>query len=336
MPRPCDTAARKIETLPTERTRKLGSPASKAFGEALPKHSNSIQIRTHVAGKAPRRKLRTSRRYIANECREVSRQQVACARMGKGAPRKNAIRNCPGPHLVGSIARKTRLNERKIGVASKARSGLWRLVRGTSALHGPFPVRATDHIDRAKGILRGCRGVVVGWSQEHVTESCEQGDAISIWNTLPVAIYVRFDTAATWVVDGLQQANVYPVSPQRKQWHLDKHRQRPVLRVTRRQYPLAPAFATTAHAAQGQTAKGQVVADLHIGPHGDPLTAYVAVTRVTGRSNLAILRPFDPKAFGKDTTFESLARRRDRLGSTASKVCGGETMCGVLGPKTQK
>ena len=163
-----------------------------------------------------------------------------------------------------------------------------------------LPVRATDHLDRAKGILRGCRGVVVGWSHEPGTESSAQGDAI-IWNTLPVAIYVRFDTAATWVIDGLQQANVYPVSPQRKQWHLDKHRQRPVLRVTRRQYPLAPAFAVTAHAAQGQTAKGQIVADLHIGSQGDPLTAYVAVTRVTGRNNLAILRPFDPKPYQQGT-----------------------------------
>ena len=163
-----------------------------------------------------------------------------------------------------------------------------------------LPVRATDHLDRAKGILRGCRGVVVGWSHEPGTESSAQGDAI-IWNTLPVAIYVRFDTAATWVIDGLQQANVYPVSPQRKQWHLDKHRQRPVLRVTRRQYPLAPAFAVTAHAAQGQTAKGQVVADLHIGSQGDPLTAYVAVTRVTDRNNLAILRPFDPKPYQQGT-----------------------------------
>ena len=163
-----------------------------------------------------------------------------------------------------------------------------------------LPVRATDHIDRAKGILRGCRGVVVGWSQEPVAESCEQAEAI-IWNALPVAIYVRFDTATKWVVDGLLQANVYPVSPQRKQWHLDKHRQRPVLGVTRRQYPLAPAFAVTAHAAQGQTAQGQVVADLHIGPNGDPLTAYVAVTRVTGRNNLAILRPFDPKPYQQGT-----------------------------------
>ena len=164
-----------------------------------------------------------------------------------------------------------------------------------------LPVRATDHIDRARGILRGCRGVVVGWSQEHVSESLDQEDASIIWNTLPVAIYVRFDTAATWAIDGLQETNVYPVSPQRKQWHLDKHRQRPMLRVTRKQYPLAPAFAVTAHAAQGQTAKEKIVADLHIGPNGDPLTAYVAVTRVTGRDKLAILRPFDPKPYQQGT-----------------------------------
>ena len=41
-----------------------------------------------------------------------------------------------------------------------------------------LPVRATDHLDRAKGILRGCRGVVVGWSHEPGTESSAQGDAI--------------------------------------------------------------------------------------------------------------------------------------------------------------
>ena len=74
-----------------------------------------------------------------------------------------------------------------------------------------------------------------------------------------------------------------------------------MLRVTRRQYPLAPAFAITAHAAQGQTAKEKVVADLHIGESGDPLTAYVAVTRVTGRDKLAILRPFDPKPYQRGT-----------------------------------
>ena len=90
-------------------------------------------------------------------------------------------------------------------------------------------------------------------------------------------------------------------APQRKQWHLDKHRKRPMLRVTRKQYPLAPAFAITAHAAQGQTAKAKVVADLHIGDSGDPLTAYVAVTRVTGREKLAVLRPFTARPYQQGT-----------------------------------
>ena len=141
---------------------------------------------------------------------------------------------------------------------------------------------------------------MVGWSPETLGESHKQGDEI-IWNTLPAAIYVRFETATAWTVDGLGESNVYPVAPQRKQWHLDKHRKRPMLRVTRKQYPLAPAFAITAHAAQGQTAKEKVVADLQIGDSGDPLTAYVAVTRVTGREGLAVLRPFTARPYQQGT-----------------------------------
>ena len=88
-----------------------------------------------------------------------------------------------------------------------------------------MPVRATDHIDRERGILRGCRGVVVGWSKEPSSNESHNCNAEEIiWNTLVTDLYVRFDTAAKWTVDGLQEANVYPVQPQRKQWHLDKHR----------------------------------------------------------------------------------------------------------------
>ena len=87
-----------------------------------------------------------------------------------------------------------------------------------------------------------------------------------------------------------------------------------MLRVTRKQYPLAPAFAVTAHAAQGQTVKEKVVADLHIGDSGDPLTAYVAVTRVTGREKLAVLRPFTARPYQQGT----------RLGRLLLKVWRGE------------
>ena len=163
-----------------------------------------------------------------------------------------------------------------------------------------MPVRATDHLDRGRGILRGCRGVVVGWAKETDSAVDPMGKNV-IWNDLPAAIYVRFETASSWTIGNLQEANVYPVTPQRKRWHLDKHRKRPILSIVRKQYPLAPAFATTAHAAQGQTAKHSVVADLDIGPNGDPLTAYVAVTRVTGRETLAILRPFDARSYQRGT-----------------------------------
>ena len=177
-----------------------------------------------------------------------------------------------------------------------------------------MPVRATDHIDRERSILRGRRGVVVGWSPETWSESYKHGDEI-IWNTLPGAVYVRFETAAKWTVAGLREANVYPVAPQRKQWHLDKHRKRPMLRVTRKQYPLAPAFAITAHAAQGQTAKEKVVADLHIGDSGDPLTAYVAVTRVTGRRKPCGASPVRGKAVS--------AGHSVREGATIASVARG-------------
>ena len=108
---------------------------------------------------------------------------------------------------------------------------------------------------------------------------------------------VRFHTKDTWRVEGILEDNVYPVPAQKKPWYLDKGRRRPVLRVTRKQFPLAPAFATTAHAAQGQTCPEGVVADLQIGEAGDPLTVYIAITRVRDRQGLFIYRPFDAAPF---------------------------------------
>ena len=92
-----------------------------------------------------------------------------------------------------------------------------------------------------------------------------------IWNELPACILVRFKTKTTWRVEGIDEDTVFPVAPQKKPWYLDKGRRRPVLRVTRKQFPLASGFATTAHAAQGQTCKEGVVMAMHNGDPGDPL-----------------------------------------------------------------
>ena len=161
---------------------------------------------------------------------------------------------------------------------------------------------ATDHLDRKRGILRGCPGQVVAWvwaedgQERGGEETGEQGD---IWNKLPACVLARFQTKETWRIDGLDEDNVYPVAPQKKPWYLDKGRRRPMLRVSRRQFPLAPAFATTAHAAQGQTFQEGVVMDMHIGEAGDPLTAYIALTRVRDRHGLFVYRAFEASPFQK-------------------------------------
>ena len=162
-----------------------------------------------------------------------------------------------------------------------------------------MPITATDHLDRGRGILRGCAGVVVGWVWPSETGERTRKENNCVWNQLPACILVRFKTKESWRIDGLPEDNVFPVAPQKKPWYLDKGKRRPMLRVTRKQFPLAPGFATTAHAAQGQTCSEGVLMDMHIGEAGDPLAAYTALTRVKDRQGLFVYRPFAAAPFQK-------------------------------------
>ena len=196
-----------------------------------------------------------------------------------------------------------------------------------------MPVMATDHLDRKRGILRGCPGEVVAWvwpeDGQRGEETGEEGD---IWNKLPACVLVRFQTKEKWRIDGLEEDNVYPVAPQKKPWYLDKGRRRPMLRISRRQFPLAPGFATTAHAAQGQTFKEGVVMDMHIGEAGDPLTAYIALTRVRDRHGLFVYRPFEARERGQGRPWPVVAlveRGEAGLGRFACKVSGRKRVRGV-------
>ena len=170
-------------------------------------------------------------------------------------------------------------------------SGLY----GVLPLAVGMPVRATDHLDRQRGILKGCPGTIVGWTS---TPATENGDD-RIWNTLPAILYVRFKTSTVWRIDGLEEDNVYPVAPMRRAWYLDHQRRKPELRVTRMQFPVAPGFAITAHVAQGQTIREGVIADLCLAENGNAFTAYVAITRVQGRETIMIFRPFSARPYQK-------------------------------------
>lgn len=159
-----------------------------------------------------------------------------------------------------------------------------------------MPVRATDHLDRTRSILKGCKGIVVGWSK---CKKTTQADGAVLWTDLPLIVCVKFETSTTWQIDGIPEANVYPVTVRRHAWFLDRQRKHPRLRIWRQQFLLAPGFAITAHVVQGQTIPEGVIADLCLGYAANPFTAFVAVTRVKGREYLLIYRPFAAAPFQK-------------------------------------
>jgi len=95
----------------------------------------------------------------------------------------------------------------------------------------------------------------------------------------------------------MSENGLYPIAVKRKSWFLDKGRLHPVLRIARAQLPLAPAFAMTAHASQGQTFRRGCIVDLRIGNGTNPTASYVALTRVQRREDLLIYRPFERELF---------------------------------------
>ena len=63
--------------------------------------------------------------------------------------------------------------------------------------------------------------------------------------------------------------------------------------------PLAPAFAMTALAAQGQMLSEGAIVDSSIGKGTSPISSYVALSRVKSRKDLLIYRLFERNMFGQ-------------------------------------
>ena len=154
----------------------------------------------------------------------------------------------------------------------------------------------TDHIDRnpEKNLLRGSVGFIHSWIL-HDAESCAYEDGVCVLRKLPRVVFVKFP-GAKWVLPGMSEAGVYPITAQRKPWYLDKNRQQPKLKISRKQLPLAPAFAMTAHASRGQTLDA-VIVDLQIPKEASALTCYVALSRVRDRRCILIYRDFALELF---------------------------------------
>ena len=172
--------------------------------------------------------------------------------------------------------------------------------------HG-MPVALTDHIDRSpdKLLLRGRVGHVHSW----------------IWaenDRLPTVVYVKFP-GATWKLNGIDEPGVYPIQPVRREWYLDKNRKPKVLKVIRRQLPLTPAFAMTAHASQGKTLRA-VLLDLNVDKRVDTTFGTVAASRVCDREDVLILRPFRSSS-------SAAAPPKGRITSWRPSVASASTGC---------
>ena len=167
-----------------------------------------------------------------------------------------------------------------------------------------MPVALTDHIDRSpdKQLLRGKICKIHSWILGE-QESSVYEDGVRILEKMPKLVLVKFENAdgtqVAWQLPGLCEPGLYPIVPKKSAWFLDRGRVHPVLKIVRRQLPLAPAFAVTSHAAQGQTFKKGAIVDLCIGKGTNPLGSYVAITRVTDKKHLLIYRPFGRELFAQ-------------------------------------
>lgn len=159
-----------------------------------------------------------------------------------------------------------------------------------------MPVTLTDHIDRnpETQLLKGKVGYIHSWVL-NVQEASVPANGKRVLNHLPLVVFVKFPEA-TWRLPSLDEDGLYPIKPKNGHWFLDKGRKHSVLKITRQQPPLAPAFAMTAHAAQGQTLEAAII-DLQIGKGTSPISSYVALTRVKRKEALLIYRAFERKLF---------------------------------------
>jgi hypothetical protein len=161
-----------------------------------------------------------------------------------------------------------------------------------------MPVMLEDHVSRSReySLLRGKVGTIHSWVLDKEERSRGQSGQ-RLLQRVPKVVFVKFE-GEKWILPGCKEAGLYPIRPWKRQWFLDKGRKKPQLAVSRFQVPLAPAFARTAHAAQGQTLEAAIV-DLQQGNGVSTIASYVAVTRVKTRKDLLIYRPFKREVFNE-------------------------------------
>jgi len=140
-----------------------------------------------------------------------------------------------------------------------------------------MPVMITHNFDVENGVVNGCTGILK--SIHYTTDNMGNRHAVSCVVESP-NILSSSNTL------GANQAAVLQDTVDLTFRH--PHSQKKCM-IKRTQLPIAPAFAMTAHKAQGQTLN-KVIIDLESCKGTE--SPYVMVSRVTSLNGLLILRPF--------------------------------------------
>jgi hypothetical protein len=145
-------------------------------------------------------------------------------------------------------------------------------------------------------VANGTRGTVEGLvldpRERHITPD---EDGCMRLQYPPPVIFFRPDMQTTTHFEGVTEG-IIPISPSHIRFSVDVDGEK--VKLERRQLAIVPGYVFTDYKAQGQT-MGCVIIDIAKPPSGtlSPFSMYVALSRSKGRSDIRILRDFDPALF---------------------------------------
>jgi len=127
-------------------------------------------------------------------------------------------------------------------------------------------VALTEHHDRGRHLLKGTEGTIVGlWMDSDETAPLVGDNGEAVLKKQPLAVLVQFPNIAEPVKIPLRSSR-WCLNPSQKA-------KRQQVWVTRKQLPIVPAYAITAHSSQGKTLAKAIV-DLRIPRTFSPIAAY--------------------------------------------------------------
>jgi ATP-dependent exoDNAse (exonuclease V) alpha subunit len=157
-------------------------------------------------------------------------------------------------------------------------------------------VMVTSNINTDINVANGTRGKIVEVTLDpREAETVRWGPRITL-RYPPCCILLKLERGNSSQVGNLPEG-VVPIFPQERTYQL-RFPGGKVKSVKQKQLPITGAYALTDYCAQGQTIE-RVIIDLATPPTGTltPFSAYVALSRSSGRDTIRLLRGFDESLF---------------------------------------